>query len=311
MKSWRYLLFISWLYFLPATGCAQNYWKQTPLYDYGNTLKRKFIITTPGNMGPNALPVPEIKKGLVGKNLYVKAGGELHFGQGDFTRNVTAAFYYPVVPEKVAVEIYGIPYEKYTVNERLKRERRILDENCEGHTWGDYYVGTTLQLLKDHASIPDMALAFTFKTASGNSLLNARFTDAPAYFFDLSMGRGFTLNHPQFRKLRLYGTGGFYVWQTNSDQHPQDDAFLYGLGCETEFGNWRLNQVFAGYNGYLNMRDRPSVFRFQVLRQQTLFNYTLEYQAGLNDFNYHSLKFGVAYFPFRKPKESLPEIVKR
>ena len=302
-KSW----ILIWLFIfssLPET-IAQNYWKSPPLYDYGNALKRKFIITTPGNMGPNALPVPEIKKGLVGNSMYVKAGGELHFGKGDFTRNAVASLYYPVVPGKVAVEVYGIPYEAYTLSESIKKERRILDVNCEGHTWGDYYFGTIIQVLKDHQKLPDLALALTCKTASGGSLLNARFTDAPAYFFDLSLGRDLLLNHGKIDKLRLYGSGGLYVWQTNSDYHPQDDAILYGLGCETQLGNLRLNQVLAGYHGYLDMRDKPMVIRNQVSWQFPHFNYSLEYQAGLNDYNYNSLKLTVSYFPFRNKEEVL------
>ena len=304
MQRWRLLLFISWILSLPQTVFAQNYWKLPPLYDYGNALKRKFIITTPGYMGPNALPVPEIRKGLVEDNMYVKAGGETHFGEGDFTRNVYAKVYYPVVPGKVAIEVYGIPYEVYDLTEETKKERRILDVNCSGHTWGDYYFSTIIQLTKNKPVLPDMALAFSCKTASGKSILNARYTDAPAYFFDVSFGKDLQLPVTGIDKFRIYGTAGFYVWQTNSDQHPQDDAFLYGLGCETQLGKWRFNQVLAGYNGYLEMGDRPSVFRSQITRQQSFFNYSLEYQLGLRDYQFSSFKLCVAFFPFRsKPEE--------
>src|SRR5688572_13916662 len=308
MKSWPHLLFLFWILLLPEYGCAQNYWKSPPLYDYGNALKRKFIITTPGYMGPNALPVPEVKKGLVEDNFYVTAGSEVHIGEGDFTRNAYAKIYYPVVPGKVAFEVYGLPYEVYTLTEQTKQERRILDVNSSGHTWGDYYFSTIIQLTKDKPVIPDLTLAFSCKTASGGSILNARFTDAPAYFFDLSFGKDLKIPITVVKRFRVYGTGGFYVWQTNSDHHPQDDAVLYGLGMETQLRKWRFNQVLAGYNGYLDMRDRPSVIRFQATRQQPLFSYGLEYQVGLRDYQFSSFKFLVTFFLLRnKIKPLKPE----
>src|SRR6478735_1334132 len=225
MKIGCFLLFFFGILGSWQRVSAQNYWKTPPLWDYGNALTRKFIITTPGYMGPNALPVPEIKKGVVGNNFYLKAGGEVQFGNGDLTRNTTAALYYPIVPGKVAVELYGIPYEAYTLTEGIKQKRRILDQNNAGHVWGDYYVGTILQVVKDKVYLPDIALAFTLKTASGNHLLNARFTDAPAYFFDLSFGKEFRFKRSALiQSARIYGSGGLYIWQTNSDNYPQDDA---------------------------------------------------------------------------------------
>lgn len=302
-----YLLVSTW-----SEVTAQNYWQLPALSDYGNTLKRKYIITTPGNMGPNALPVPELRKGLVGDYFYFRAGGELHFGNGDFTRNLTTDFYYPVVPGKVAVELYAIPYEAYTVTDALKEKRRILDENNAGHAWGDYYISTIIQVAKDKVYLPDVTLAFTFKTASGNHLLNARFTDAPAYYFDLAFGKDIKFNQASwFQKLRIYGCGGLYIWQTNNEVHPQDDAILYGLGYDLQAKKWNLSQRFGGYYGYLNLRDRPQVLRNQLTWQQTRLYYFFEYEAGLHDFDFRSFKAGITVFPFRKKVETLPTLARR
>jgi hypothetical protein len=299
MKPGRLTLIFFWLLLWAPSILAQtkaiyrNYWDQVPLKGMGNTLNKKYIITTPGYMGPNALPVPDIKKGLVENEMYFRMGGEVHFGKGDHTENLQAKFYYPIVPGKIAMELYGVPYEYFTLNDEIKQFRRIQDSASTGHTWGDVYFGTVIQVIKDKHAWPDLALTLTCKTASGNNLILARFTDSPGYFFDMSMGKNIPVKGKQW--LRLYGAAGFYVWQTNSDSHRQDDALMYGLGAQATFKYWQINNVWAGYNGYLHYRDKPMVYRFQLTRRQQRFQYYFEYQAGLHNFNYNSFKLGATY----------------
>lgn len=287
-----------WLQLLLAVQ-AQDYWLQEPPPYASSSVHEKYIITMPGYMGPNALPVPEIKKGLVEEAGFLQLSTEYHLGDGDRTFNTFAKAYLPLVHRRVAIELYGVPYEYFRLQEQTRFSRRARDRS--GHTWGDFYFGTIIQLLKDKPVFPDMALSLSCKTAYGNNLVNARFTDAPAYFFDLSFGKNLKPGQLLFRNTRLYGTAGFYVWQTNSAIHRQNDAFLYGLGLETRYQQWNINQAIGGYIGYLDLQDRPGVYRLQLTRQQPRLHYRLEYQAGLHNFSYHSFKLSVlVYFKFLK-----------
>jgi hypothetical protein len=294
------ILLLLWL--APA-ALAQNYWKLTPNIGLGNTVREKYIITTPGYMGPNALPIPEVNKGLVNPNTNFKVSAETHNGKGDNTQNMYAQIYYSVVPGKIAIKLYGVPIEHFSLTDNAKQNRRILNSKNTGYTIGDLYFSSELQLIKSSRFFPDAVLTLTCKTASGNNLRLARFTDAPAYSFDVAFGKDLNIPVKGFKAARIYGSGGFFAWQTNSDIHRQDDAMSYGVGLETNYLQWKLNQVFAGYIGYINLRDKPSVYRLQLARQEKHFNYGLEFQYGLTDFNYTTYKVSVTCYPFRKDLE--------
>ena len=69
---------------------------------------------------------------------------------------------------------------------------------------------------------------------AASSLGMARYTDAPAYYFDLSFGK------PILPGIKWTGMLGFYSRQIISDRHGQNDAFLFGTGAELYTRSLRL-----------------------------------------------------------------------
>ncbi len=67
-------------------------------------------------------------------------------------------------------------------------ERRVRYLDGKGTANGDFYFSTIIQLLKKE-KLPEVALRMACRTASGNNLGSARYTDAPGYFLDISLGK--------------------------------------------------------------------------------------------------------------------------
>ncbi len=261
----------------------------------GNSHWSKYIITSAARMGPNALPVPEIKNGLLPTQLQLSGAVESHFSSGDHTQNLFSSLYIPVTNDKIGIQLSMVPVEYYQMDTTTRNFRRARDFDGKGFSVGDVYIGTFIQLVKNKKHIPDMLLTINIKTASGNNLAAARFTDSPGYFFDLSVGK--TLNFRETSKiqsLRLFGMGGFYVYQTYIDNNPQNDGLLFGIGASVNIGKIILENHFGGFHGYFNNGDRPMVNRFMVkTKLPSAVNYRLTVSQGIKDFPYTSLQLGV------------------
>ena len=218
-----------------------------------------YLIYSPAYMGPNALPVPEIRQGYIEQRISLETRADLHFSTGDNTQNLFLKLRFPFWKGRLAVEMYGVPVEYFKMDTLTRDERRGRDRNPEGFAAGDIYIGTLIQLLRDRGSWPDLLLGMTFRTATGGNLSNARYTDAPGYFFDLSAGKSFKTGPKLF--IRPFVMMGFYVWQTNLDNWRQNDAFLYGIGISLYNDNFECNAKYGGYKGYIGNGDAPMVFR--------------------------------------------------
>jgi len=68
---------------------------------------RNWMKITPGYFGPNALPVPEVKKGIVSEGSNLEIGADFHFQQGDPTQDISGKYYRSFCENKIAIEIYG------------------------------------------------------------------------------------------------------------------------------------------------------------------------------------------------------------
>ena len=56
---------------------------------------RMWLTISPGYLGPNALPVPEVKNGLIKADGEIKLSTDFHFKKGDNTQNLSG---YVMVP---------------------------------------------------------------------------------------------------------------------------------------------------------------------------------------------------------------------
>jgi len=70
----------------------------------------------------------------------------------------------------------------------------------------------------------------------------------------------------------------------------QNDAVSYGIGADLSVNKWQLNQVFAGYAGYIGNGDSPMTYRLDLQRRNKVLDYGIGYTAGLVDFPYHSFR---------------------
>jgi hypothetical protein len=242
-------------------------------------------------MGPNALPVPDSKKGILPNQTTLKLAGEGHFSDGDNTQNLFSSFYLPMFSERIGLQLEMVPIEFYKMDDKTRDERISREFVSEGRTVGDLYIATFIQLTKDHKKLPDMVLGINFKTASGANLDAARFTNTPGYFFDLSASKEITFNSKRISSIRPHALAGFYVYQTYLENNYQNDAFMYGLGIDVDSKKVTYEVSLNGYVGYLNEGDRPMVARLGIgSNNAEIANYGIRLQQGIFHQQYTTIR---------------------
>ncbi len=252
------------------------------------------IIISPEYMGPNALPVPEIRTGRISEEFNLKIAYESHSSPGDKTKNLFTELFIPIVSNKVGLMISVVPIEYFDVDDATLIKRKIMSTDGTGKAGGDIYVGTHIQIFKDHNYIPDVLLNINIKTASGTNLEAARYTDSPGYAFDFSFGKDIMLASGLFKSIRIYGTGGFNVFQTHREDFLQNDTYSYGVGFDLNFNKLQFKNAFGGYQGHAGDDDTPAVFRSTLgTNFDSMLNYEVRFQQGINDGAYTTFRIGV------------------
>ncbi|MCF8372537.1 MAG: hypothetical protein K9H64_12985 [Bacteroidales bacterium] len=313
-KNSSVVLIVLWIFLFPFQTIAQDYgysWNDLVAWN-GVTHWTNYLIMSPGYFGPNALPVPELRNGLVQRKAYFECLGEGHFSNGDNTLDLALRYYHPFANNRVAVEFYMVQVEYYKISAEVRNERKLRNTKPEGIVVGDLFFGTTIQLVKDRERFPDLTLEMFCKTTSGGGLDDARFTDHPAYYFNLNFGKD-TRSPAFLDKIRWYTSLGFYNWQTNLDDYLQNDAPSYGLGFQMNKNSLEINNQLCGYLGYISWKDepvvrgsekpyiyggdQPLVYRLILLKSFEKLNLKFQFQQGLHDFAYSSFSFGLQYMP--------------
>ncbi len=244
------------------------------------------VITSPQEMGPNALPVPEVFGGKVGDSLVIDVGASYYFNDESKTISSIARVYFPVVKNKVALEVWAVPLESY--------EYDSSGNKISGSANGDFYVNTYFQIIEGHRILPDMLGRVGLKTASGSIDQDARYTDAPAYFFDLNFSQ--KLFHKPMSSLSVSGMYGFYCWQLLNDRFNQNDAHLWGIGLDYHYRSSFAKASLRSFNGYIDNGDKPVVGRIALgipLWNNLLFE--LEGEHGFQDFPYNGIFTRLVY----------------
>jgi len=259
------------------------------------------VVMSSRYMGPNALPVPDIRTGKINSHWELTTGFDYQFFKYDKTVDFFAKMNIPLVKNIVSLEFYGVVVEYFKMDTILKQERNTFDYEWKNYAFGDLNFATIIQLLKDHDKLPDISLRLNCRTASGTNLRAARYTDMPGYFFDLSFGKKIELKEKVIKNINIYSMLGFYVWQTNSVKHRQNDAFLYGIGADINFSKIELSNSFGGYIGYIGNGDKPMVYRIHVMYKTKNIYYKIGWQAGINDVLYNSFTLSLV-FNFDKKK---------
>jgi hypothetical protein len=269
-----------------------KWWNDLHGWEPGDPGWRNLIIISPGYLGPNALPVPEVKKGIITSETEFEITASNHFHQGDPTLDISARFYIPFAQNRIAVEMWGVAFEHFSFSEKIRNERFARDYDGKGNAVGDFYFSTLIQIVKDK-NFPNTLFRFATKTASGNQLEAARYTDSPGYFFDFSFSKELGKNTSGV--LSPFALAGFYSWQTNDELNLQNDAFLYAFGTDYEKSGWLVSGSISGYSGYKNERDRPVHLNFECRKEFGKSALRLQYLHGLRDWEYKTVKMSFVW----------------
>lgn len=281
-------LFISFNAFAQSPDEDYSWWNKLHGWEEGNEGWRDWMKITPGYMGPNALPVPEVKRGFINSKTEIEVTASTHFMKGDPTQDISGRLFVPFAQSKIAVEMYGIIAEHFAFSEEIRNERFARIEDGKGYAVGDFYFSTLIQLTRDR-KFPNTLLRLATKTASGNQLEGARNTDSPGYFFDLSFSK--EIAKTENGLFRPFGLAGFYSWQTNDELNLQNDAFLYALGADYERNSLVVSASWSGYSGYKNERDKPMQMNFEIRKDFNGKAYRIQYNHGLRDWEYKTVRF--------------------
>lgn len=293
MKTRSATLIILYIFISVSLSGQTDYtwWNEINNWD-GVTPWDLYIIRSPGYMGPNALPVPEIKSGILQDEFNLQLCTDLHYSKGDNTQDIFSSIWLPLAGDKIGFELYGVIVEHYKMNQETRDQRHSRDFDAKGYSFGDFNIATYISLLRGHEKIPDMSLRIAFRFPSGSNLEGARFTDAPGYHLDMLLSKKIT------EYIRIKGMAGFYSWQiyyhNNRVIYHQDDAFLYGTGLVYDKNKFIIEGNIAGYSGYINILDSPLVIRLKTEVTLGKIKSNLLIQKGLKeDLNYSTIRFGI------------------
>ncbi len=302
-KNLLFLFFAAFVFngHVSFAGDQEDYtwWNNFHHWD-GCTPWLAYLNTSAAYFGPNALPVPVMNEGLVSRKFIFEFRPEAQLSKGDKTYDLYTSLRVPL-GERVDFEAFVVPIEYFAMDTATRNERYVRHIDASGRAGGDFWFGTNFMVIKEKKHLPSVTASFYFKTASGTGLQYVRYTDAPGYYANVGFGKNIWQSDDKTKKIRLFGQGGFYAYQTWDMLHNQDDCIIYGLGFKYSTGKLWLRVALAGYWGYLNNGDRPSVFRLQAGTNMKTWNVALKYQAGLHDFDYHTIGLSLLY-SFEKKK---------
>ncbi|MDR2234379.1 MAG: hypothetical protein LBE56_14800 [Tannerella sp.] len=250
------------------------------------------IVYTPRYFGANAFPISELNSGRLGTRWELEVRGEYHDYEGDKTKDIFARLYIPIAKGKAGVEIRGVIVETYKTDEATKLERHAAETSPPFTCTGDLIVTSYYRLLQSDRWL-DIMVSGSLKTASGNRLADARYTDAASYWFDMTAGRNLWQTADKSYFFRLQGMIGFYCWMTNDMIHRQNDALLYGFGGTLNIKNLSLSADCSGFDGYKNNGDRPMIFRSKLNFEYKKNILSLRYNHGIKDFLYDTYSIGL------------------
>ncbi len=248
----------------------------------------------PAHFGPHALPIPDMLDGTVAGELRLELSADYyHSFRGDKTIAPFAKINVPLYPTWVNLTVWMPIMEFYQNSDNSTLRPESNPNGKRGKEAGDVYVTTDMQVLKQTRKRPDITLRVGLKTASGGSYKDARFTDSPGYWFDATVAKSITFNHPFWHELRFAGSAGFLCWQVGDAL--QNDAYMYGLQAKLRTEYFSTSVTWGGYTGWIRNGDAPMSLKAEVRGNIKKWEPFVGYQYGMRDFPYHQVRVGVAY----------------
>jgi hypothetical protein len=286
-----------------AYSIDYTWWNEVHHWD-GKTSWNQYLKYSSKYMGPNALPMPESVKGLAGSSSFIELNTASHFYTGDNTSDIGYNSAINLVKNYITLQVFGTLVEHYKMDTATRNIRGCRGFSGKGYAMGDVNISTIIQLTRNMV-FPDIALRVNLRTASGGMMEDARYTDGPGYYFDLSMGKNIEIKSQFLNKIKLYTDVGFYCWQTEFVEKRQSDAIMYSFGFDlAAINSWQLSNEISGYNGHLGDGDRPLLYRTSLHFSKNRNQFYIQYSYGIRDYVYHSVRLGyIFYFEIKPPKD--------
>ena len=254
--------------------------------------KMKEMTYSPRYFGPNAFPLPEVRGGYLDKKFEVEVRGEYHFYEGDQAKDIYGRLYIPVAEGRAGIEVSYVFIEYYYMTKETAEERHAAGQTWKNGANGDAIFSAYYQLFAKNKWV-DLVFEATLKTASGNRIADARYTDAATYWYDVNAGFNLFKSADSKSFLRLQGLVGFYCWMTNSIVNRQNDAYLYSAGICGKYKNLTVQADMVGFRGYMNYGDRPLILRSKLNYEFKNNVLSFRYKHGIKDYLYDT--YSLAY----------------
>ncbi|MCD7937847.1 MAG: hypothetical protein LUG98_13390 [Tannerellaceae bacterium] len=250
------------------------------------------IIYSPRYFGPNAFPIPTMRNGLTYDRWEVEGRFEYYHYSGDKTRDWFLRLVVPFVRGRAALEVTYVINERYRTTEEVMVERHAAGTTTRSKNQGDIVVSAIFQVLKKKELL-DILFSATIKTASGDQVAYARYTDAASYWFDVNIGRDIYRDDSNNASIRLQAQGGFYCWMTNLVYLRQNDAPSFGGGVTATYKRFTFSSECAGFSGYKKNGDKPLVIRNRFQYEYKKNIVSLRYHHGMRDNLYDCYSIGL------------------
>ena len=259
----------------------------------------------PEYFGPNAFPVPDMLDGRTSSQLKLELYGDCFLGTttgnvaDDITGDLFAKLTIPLFTPKANLTVWMPIFEYFHTSAELNAMRRLPTPynttDLQGMDSGDVYVSADIRILNQEKHHIDIAARAALKTASANEFAEGRAYDAPGYFFDAAIGRGFDFSRggDLAHNLRIAVSGGFLCWQT--DNGRQNDAVMYGLLLAYSIKNFTIDTCYGGYVGWENDGDRPMTLKTNLSYRIGDLSLRLSHQVGFINWPYHQIRVGATY----------------
>ena len=277
------LFLVCFLLMLSLSCFSQEDWRD----EMGN------LTYSPKYFGANAFPIPELRTGIVSDKYEIELRYDYHYTKGDNTHNAFGRLFIPFGKGVAALDVSWIPVEYYRTSQEMRTERNAHNTIPNQSVHGDVVIIAMYQILKSEKWL-DADMSVGLKTASGNMLIDSRYTDAASYWCDVHLGRNIYSDESLDLDIRGAIMGGFYCYMTNSLLHRQNDASMLGGGLKLRKENLHLDTDVRGFNGYWNRGDRPVLFHSKLKYVNKIHNVYLRFQTGLHDYIYQTYSVGYA-----------------
>lgn len=288
MRSCRWRYFFVVIIF-PISLHAQDFtwWNEAHNWD-GVTHWTSYLKLTPAFMGPNAFPIPEAEK-MIESNGF-ESSYNYHRNLGEKSWDTYTRFSF-LIGDKASLKLSINPIEYFEYDEKVRDERVARDYSPKGYASGDLLVEMNAMIFEKDQK--QFMFNTGLKSASGSQIRNARYTDTPAYYFNLSYYQAKYIN--QSLNIDFGVLLGLYVWQTYMINNRQNDAVLAAISLGLNYKNYVISNDIKGFAGYLGNGDKPLLYKIKLSKNYDKFKLFIANQWSLNDYPYHTSQFGIDY----------------